>query len=112
MTIASRRRNPERVNNKKPPPPPWTKALAAVADCKRGLILYNVRIGGQRTSCRLDAMTWSALGDVARRERVTVNELCTSIAAAKPRALSVSAAIRSYLLDYFRRRASRGRSVH
>jgi predicted DNA-binding ribbon-helix-helix protein len=85
------------------------KALAAVADCKRGLILYNVRIARRRTSCRLDAATWSALGDVARRQGVTVNELCTSIAAAKPRALSVSAAIRSYLLDYFRRRASRVR---
>ena len=110
MTPRANRRNPERVNNKKPPP--WTMALAAVAKCNRGLIMGNLVIAGRRTSCRLDAATWSALGDVARRQGVTVNELCTSIAAAKPRALSVSAAIRSYLLCYFRRRVARGRTVH
>jgi predicted DNA-binding ribbon-helix-helix protein len=66
------------------PAPPWTKALAAVAECKRGLITYNVVIAGRRTSCRLDAPTWSALGDVARREGVSVNELCSEIAATRP----------------------------
>jgi predicted DNA-binding ribbon-helix-helix protein len=112
LTPRANRRNPERVKNKKPPPPPWTTALAAVADCKRGLILYNVRIAGRRTSCRLDAATWSALGDVAGRRGVTVNDLCTSIAATKPRALSLTAAIRCYLLSYFRRCAGRSRTVH
>lgn len=91
---------------------PWTQALTAVEDCKRGLINHNIVIAGRRTSCRLDALTWSALGDVARRERQTVHELCTEIAAAKPRALSLTAAIRSYLLGYFRRRVARGRTVH
>jgi predicted DNA-binding ribbon-helix-helix protein len=49
-------------------------ALAAVAKCQRGLIQHNLVIAGRRTSCRLDAAAWSALGDVARREGVSVKQ--------------------------------------
>jgi predicted DNA-binding ribbon-helix-helix protein len=40
--------------------------------------------------------------EIARRERVTVDQLCTAIAAAKSRRLSLTAAIRLGVLQYYR----------
>jgi predicted DNA-binding ribbon-helix-helix protein len=92
---------------------PWNLALAAVAQCRQGIVARYRYIGKRRTSCRLDAATWEALCDVADRERVTISELCSEIAAARPASLSVTAAIRSWLIAYFRRRPSaRASSVH
>ena len=39
--------------------------------------------------------------EIARRERMTVHQLCTSIARTKPAALSLTVAIRCYALGYF-----------
>ena len=47
---------------------PWRYALDAVEKSRDGLISHNVRIGARRTSFRLDALTWSALGEIARRD--------------------------------------------
>jgi predicted DNA-binding ribbon-helix-helix protein len=92
--------------------PHWTSALAALADCRRGLISRNVVVAGHRTSFRLDIATWEALADVAQRERISVNELCSQIEAAKPDALSLTVAIRSWLLNYFRHQSGRARPAH
>jgi predicted DNA-binding ribbon-helix-helix protein len=93
--------------------PYWAMALSTVAaDCQRGIVQRWFYVNGRRTSCRLDAATWEALCDVAQRERVSIDELCTTIAAARPAALSRTVAIRAWLLSYFRRRTMRTRQVH
>jgi predicted DNA-binding ribbon-helix-helix protein len=79
----------------------WRYALGAVEKSRSGLISHNVQIGTRRTSLRLDALTWSALGDIARREQITLHELCTLIAETKPPALSLTVAVRCYALGYF-----------
>lgn len=56
-------------------------------------------------------MTWDALHDVAQREGVSLNALCSEIAAARPAALDLTAAIRLWLLSYFRRRMTQSRTV-
>ncbi|AIB12908.1 hypothetical protein ABAZ39_13105 [Azospirillum argentinense] len=39
----------------------------------------NVVIHGRRTSMRLEPTLWDALSEIAARERMTVNALCSSI---------------------------------
>jgi predicted DNA-binding ribbon-helix-helix protein len=90
----------------------WTKALVAMANNAPGLINRSLRIEGRRTTCRLDAVTWSALRDAAQRERISINELCSEIASAKPETLNLTVAIRSWLLGYFHRRTVRADTVH
>jgi predicted DNA-binding ribbon-helix-helix protein len=79
----------------------WRYALGAVQKSRSGLISRNVCIGGRRTAFRLDALTWSALREIAEREQTTLDELCTLIAEERPPAMSVSGAIRCYALGYF-----------
>jgi predicted DNA-binding ribbon-helix-helix protein len=52
----------------------WSQALDAVEKSSGGLISHNVRVSTRRTSLRLDALTWRALHEVAKREGVTVHE--------------------------------------
>jgi predicted DNA-binding ribbon-helix-helix protein len=47
-----------------------------------------------------------ALHAITQREAVTPNELCTLIAAAKPRRFPLTAAIRCYVVGYFIEAAS------
>ena len=91
---------------------PWRYALDAVEKSRDGLISHNVRIGARRTSFRLDALTWRALAEISRRERMTLHELCTLIAEAKPPALSLTVAIRCYVLGYFCEAARAEKTVH
>jgi predicted DNA-binding ribbon-helix-helix protein len=81
---------------------PWDEALTAVQKSDDGLISRNLRLGCQRTSVRLDAVMWSLLGEVARREGLTIHELSAYIKTKKPKGLSLTASIRRYLLLYFR----------
>lgn len=77
------------------------QALNAVGKTHDGLICHNVRIGLHRTSMSLDAPTWRALHKIAQREGFTLHQLCTSIKAAKPPALSLTVATRCYALHYY-----------
>jgi predicted DNA-binding ribbon-helix-helix protein len=89
------------------------------------LVSRNVVVADHRTSVRLEPELWDALADIARRERLSLNELCTRIGArrlarlaralalkaqrAKPagrvRRPSLTSAIRVHILLYYRRRA-------
>ena len=61
----------------------------------------NVTVAGRRTSLRMEPEMWDALQEVAMRENLTLHDLCTAVA--KKRGLhSMTAAIRVYLLNYFR----------
>src|ERR1700676_5153490 len=79
----------------------WRYALGAVKNSRSGLISHNVRLGARRTRCRLDALTWSALREIAERERMTLHELCTVVAQASPGAWAVSVARPCFTPGYF-----------
>ncbi|HXE17257.1 MAG TPA: ribbon-helix-helix domain-containing protein [Stellaceae bacterium] len=70
------------------------------------LINRNVTVAGHRTSVRLEAAMWDALHHVCERERRTINDLVTQIAREQIES-SLTAAIRVYVMNYFRAAASR-----
>lgn len=67
----------------------------------------SVRIGGRRTSMRLESQFWDALRDVAAREHADVGEICTRIAK-RARHANLSSAVRVAMMDYYRDLAVRG----
>jgi len=69
------------------------------------LISGNVTVAGRRTSVRLEPPMWAALREVCARERKSLHALVTDIHRDR-RASSLTAAIRVFLLGYFRSAAS------
>jgi predicted DNA-binding ribbon-helix-helix protein len=61
----------------------------------------SVRIGGRRTSMRLETQFWDALRDVAAREHSDIGEVCTRIAK-RARNTNLSSAIRVAMMAYYR----------
>ena len=69
------------------------------------LVNRNVTVAGRRTSLRLEPAMWDALEEVARREGTTVHRLCTLVEARR-RESSLTAAIRVFILGYYRAAAT------
>ena len=69
------------------------------------LVIRNISVGGHRTSVRLEPVMWDALKDIARRQQVTVHKLVTEIDRERT-ASSLTAAIRVYIVDFYRAAAS------
>jgi predicted DNA-binding ribbon-helix-helix protein len=65
------------------------------------LVIHNVVVGAHRTSVRLEPVMWEALHDIAHRRRVTMHDLVTDIDR-KRTASSLTAAIRVYIVDFYR----------
>jgi predicted DNA-binding ribbon-helix-helix protein len=65
------------------------------------LVIHNVVVGRHRTSVRLEPVMWDALQDIARRHRVTLHTLVTDIDRERT-ASSLTAAIRVYIVDFYR----------
>ena len=65
----------------------------------------NIVVDGHRTSVRLEPDMWSALEDIVHRERTTLNRLCSLIERRRSQS-SLTAAIRVYVLNYFRTAAA------
>ena len=65
------------------------------------LINRNVVVAGRRTSVRLEASLWEALAEICQRERLTIHQLCGSIAAGKV-GKNLTAAIRLFVFNYFK----------
>ena len=72
------------------------------------LINQNIRVGGHRTSIRLEPEFWTALSDVARREGISIEELCTEIDRGTGK-LSRTAAVRVFLTTYAVKLSERAR---
>ena len=73
----------------------------------RGLRSYNIVVDGKRTSVRLDPVSLESLYDIARRERMGVNELCTLIESRnRGNGFTFTAAIRIFLLSYYKAAAT------
>jgi predicted DNA-binding ribbon-helix-helix protein len=65
------------------------------------LPIRNIVVAGHRTSVRLEAVMWQALRDIARAQRTGLNDLVTEIALHRG-GLSLTAAIRVYIVDFYR----------
>lgn len=70
------------------------------------LVSRNVTIAGHRTSIRLEPEMWSGLAEISRRERMIMHEVCTAVATHKKEATSLTAAIRVFVMAYFRSAAT------
>jgi predicted DNA-binding ribbon-helix-helix protein len=69
------------------------------------LVNRNVFVGRRRTSVRLEPVMWDALTEICRREELTLHELCDLIDERR-KASSLTAAIRVFILTYFRSAAT------
>lgn len=69
------------------------------------LVNRNVTIRGRRTSLRLEPAMWDALHEIARREGASVHEICSRVEYSR-RESTLTAAIRVFILDYFRTAAT------
>ena len=69
------------------------------------LPIRNVVVGGRRTSVRLEALMWDSLRDIARERRMSVSDLVTKIDEQRE-ASSLTAAIRVYIVGFYRNAAS------
>ncbi|MFQ5776102.1 MAG: ribbon-helix-helix domain-containing protein [Kiloniellaceae bacterium] len=69
------------------------------------LVNKNVFIGRRRTSVRLEPAMWDALAEICRREGMTLHEVC-GLVDARRQASSLTAAIRVFILTYFRSAAT------
>jgi predicted DNA-binding ribbon-helix-helix protein len=65
------------------------------------LVIHNIVVAGRRTSVRLEPLMWDALQDIANQLRVTTHDLVTEIDRERT-ASSLTAAIRVYIVDFYR----------
>lgn len=72
------------------------------AEIKTTLISRNITVSGRRTSVRLEPEMWSALRDIARREHCSIHDICSLIGIRKNPQTSLTAAIRVFIMLYFR----------
>lgn len=68
------------------------------------LVNRNITVAGHRTSVRLEPAMWEALHQVCQREQKSVHDVVTEIARTQLES-SLTAAIRVYLMSYFRAEA-------
>src|SRR3546814_17950281 len=62
----------------------------------------NITVGGLRTSVRLESEFWDSLWEIADRENMSVDQVCTAIDRSAGE-LSRTAAIRLFIVSYFDR---------
>ena len=68
------------------------------------LVIHNIVVGRHRTSVRLEPMMWDALQEIAQGLRQSMHELVTDIDRERT-ASSLTAAIRIYIVDFYRNAA-------
>jgi predicted DNA-binding ribbon-helix-helix protein len=84
--------------------PPRSKRFSKdeMEDPGSTLVIRNVVVLNKRTSLRMEPEMWDALNDVARREGHSLHDICTRIVECKPGGASLTAAIRVFLVNYYR----------
>lgn len=75
-------------------------------DIKSTLISRNITIFNKRTSVRLEPEMWNSLHDIASRERCTIHDICSLISMRKQSGTSLTAAIRVFVMLYFKAAAT------
>lgn len=82
---------------------------------KSTLVSRNITVVGRRTSVRLEPEMWTALREIAKRENCRIHDICSLIQLRKNPATSLTAAIRVFLMLYYRAAATddgHGRAGH
>lgn len=69
---------------------------------KSTLISRNITISKRRTSVRLEPEMWVALKEISDRENCSIHDVCSLISVRKNSQTSLTAAIRVFLMLYFR----------
>lgn len=69
---------------------------------KSSLVSRNITVLGKRTSVRLEPEMWRELKNISKREKCTIHDLCSLISLRKNKRTSLTAAIRVFLMLYFR----------
>lgn len=69
---------------------------------KTALISRNITIKQRRTSIRLESQMWIALKEIADREKCTIHNICDVIANQKSNNITLTAAIRIFIMLYFK----------
>lgn len=69
---------------------------------KSSLVSRNITIFGRRTSVRLEPEMWVALKDISKRENCSIHDICSLIDYRKKQDTSLTAAIRVFLMLYYR----------
>lgn len=82
------------------------RAKGADESVRSTLVSRNVTVYGRRTSIRLEPEMWEALKDVAKKEKCSVHNLCTLVFLRKNGDTSLTAAIRVFLMLYFKAAAT------
>lgn len=70
------------------------------------LVSRNITVMGRRTSVRLEPEMWVALRDIAKREKCTIHDICTLVSLRKSALTSLTAAIRVFLMLYYKAAAT------
>ena len=70
------------------------------------LAMRRVTVRGREHRLCLETAVWDGLDAIALNELRSTQELCAEIEAGRPRNVPLTSAIRTYVLDYFRRSAS------
>lgn len=78
---------------------PMQRALAEIREIDH-TVTRNLLVCGRRTSIRIDSMTWRALGNIANSEGLTINEVASYIASKRQGNISLTAAIRMFVVGY------------
>jgi predicted DNA-binding ribbon-helix-helix protein len=64
----------------------------------------SITIAGHRTSISLEEPFWDGLADIASNERTSLAALVADIDRTRQSPVNLSAAIRVFVLDYYRKR--------
>lgn len=68
------------------------------------LVCRNVTVNGRRTSLRMEPLLWGALREIAERESMTINRICSEIDDRRG-AANLTAALRVFIISYYRNAA-------
>lgn len=71
-------------------------------EIKSTLVSRNITVFGKRTSVRLEPEMWASLREIADREGCSIHDICTLIGMRKKENTSLTAAIRVFIMLYFR----------
>ena len=69
------------------------------------LVIHNVVVAGRRTSVRLEPVMWEALQEIVRQQETNINQLVSEIDRRR-NSSSLTAAIRVYIVDFYRSAAA------
>ena len=75
------------------------------------LISKNVRIHDRRTSVRLEPEMWNALNEIAGIEDCSIHDLCGAVHDLKDDGASFTAALRVFLMEYYRTAAKTSQQI-